>query len=144
MDPMNRSRIGDGFAISMEPAVPHFPSLIVSGGDVDIDPSNGGLVESALGVNLNPPAAPFYPIGSDDDLDDTFSSGIKGLIFSSHKLRFKTSNSIEGAVMSHGNVEISDMFDLKYDSRYYRNPPPGFSGPEEIRLLLGSARRVTE
>ncbi|MEO1980696.1 MAG: hypothetical protein ABGZ23_30490 [Fuerstiella sp.] len=46
--------------------------------------------------------------------------------------------------MSHNDVEIRDTFNLKYDSRYYRNPPPGFSGPEEIRLLLGSARRVTE
>lgn len=144
INPMNRSRIGDGFAIAMEPAVSHFPCLIVTGGDVDIDPSDGGLVENALGVNLNPDGAPYYPVGSDDDLDDTFSSGIKGLIFCSHKLLFKTNNSIEGAVVSHGNVEIEGTFDLRYDSRYYRNPPPGFSGPEEIRLLLGSARRVTE
>ncbi len=144
IDPKNGSKIGDKFAVSMEPAVPHYPTLIVSGGDVEFNPSGQGLVEGALGVNLNPEGAPFYPVGSDNDIDDTFSSGIKGMIFSSHKLKFKINNSIDGAIMSHKNVEIRDTFDLKYDSRYYRNPPPGFSGPEEIRLLLGSARRVTD
>lgn len=144
IDPMNDSKIGDEFAVSMEPAVPHYPKLVVTGGDLEINPSGRGLVERTLGVNLNPEDAPFHPIGSDNDYDDTFSSGIKGLIFSSHKLRFKINNSIDGAVMSHRNVEIRDTFNMKYDSRYYRNPPSGFNGPEEIRLLPGSARRVTE
>ncbi|MCP4508582.1 MAG: hypothetical protein GY826_19590 [Fuerstiella sp.] len=144
IDPRNGSRIGDGFGVSIEPAVSHFPSLVVTGGDVDIGPSDRGLIERALGVNLNPDDAPLYPVGSDDDLDDTFSSGIKGLMFSSHDFRFRSHNSIEGVILSHQDVDIRDTFDLKYDSRYYRNPPPGFSGPEEIRLLLGSARRVTE
>ena len=108
IDPKNGSKIGDEFALSMEPAVAHYPSLIVAGGDVEINPSGRGLVESAMGVNLNPEDAPFYPVGSDDDIDDTFSSGIKGLIFSSHELKFQINNSIDGAIMSHGAVEIRD------------------------------------
>ena len=46
--------------------------------------------------------------------------------------------------MGEKDVFINEAFSITWDNRFYRNPPPGFSGPEQIRLLLGSAKRVTD
>lgn len=144
IDPADSSEIGDRGSICMQPADPRLPVLVVTSGDISINPSGRGLAESAIGVNLNPQHAPFDGIGSDSDTDDTFGSGITGLIYGSHQIYFSGSNSLHGAVMAGNDLEITGTLSLIFDSRYYRNPPPGFSGPEKIRLLLGSARRVAD
>jgi hypothetical protein len=142
IDPSDASELGDNAALSMSPAVPGFPSLIVADGEVYLNPSDRALSENALNINLNPGHTPHPAVGSDDDMDDTFASGIEGLIYSSNRLRLRNSNSIHGCIISTNDIDIEDRLSLTYDSQYYRNPPPGFSGPEQIRLLLGSARRT--
>lgn len=143
VDPASTTALGDGAALSMSAAEPGLPTLIVLNQQVYINPSEQGLVEDAVQVNFNPIGAAYPSVGSDDDMTDTFPSSIQGMIYSEGHLRIYNL-SIHGAIVAHGDVDIHDTFSMTYDSRFYRNPPPGFSGPEEIRLLLGSAKRVTE
>ena len=143
LNPDSASEVGDGSALSMSPAVAHYPVLIIAGDACQINPGSVALVESAVQVNLNPPDAPYESVGSDTDLDDTFPTSFRGLIYGSHKLNLRNV-SVEGAIISGHDIDIRGDFSMTYDSRFYRNPPPGFSGPEQIRLLLGSARRLAD
>lgn len=143
IDPADRSLLGDDQPLWMSPSVPGYPALLISGGRCDINPSDRGLSESALQTNLNPPGAPFDQLGADDDLDDVYASGIDGLIYSTDRLRLKNLQ-MTGVVVSDNDVHISGEFSIRYDNRYFRSPPPGFSGPEQIRILLGSARRTAQ
>ena len=143
VDPASTTALGDGAALAMSAAEAGLPTLIVLDQQIYINPSEHGLVEDAVQVNFNPAGAAYPSVGSDDDMTDTFPSSIQGMIYSEDHLRIYNLT-IHGAIIAHGDVDIHDAFSMTYDSRFYRNPPPGFSGPEEIRLLLGSARRVTE
>ena len=40
--------------------------------------------------------------------------------------------------------EVQDRLDLTYEPIFRQNPPPGFNGPEEIRVLLGSVKRLVD
>lgn len=143
IDPSSSTELGDRGSLAMSPADSNLPTLIVSGNQIYINPSERGLSENAMQVNLNPPDAPWKTVGSDADMTDTFSSGIDGMVYSSHRLRISRLT-MAGTIISNDDVFIEDDFSITYDNRFYRNPPPGFSGPEQIRILLGSARRVTE
>ena len=144
IDPDTTSEIGDGCPIVMSPANAALPALIVADASVYINPSDRGLSESALDLNLNPPGTAHKTIGSDDELDDVFASGIDGLIYSTDNILFRNANTINGCVISAKDVNIKGRLSMTYDSQYYRNPPPGFNGPEQIRILLGSARRTVD
>lgn len=143
IDPASSTALGDEAALSMSAAEPSLPTLIVLDQEILINPSEQGLVEDAVQVNFNPAGAAYPSVGSDDDMTDTFPSSIQGMIYSENHLRLYNL-SIHGAIVAHGDVDIHETFSMTYDSRFYRNPPPGFSGPEQIRLLLGSAKRITE
>lgn len=143
IDPASTTKLGDDHPLWLSPAVPGYPALLVSGDECRVHLSPRGLSEAALQVNMNPDGAPFDGIGTDSDLDDVYASGIDGLVYSTHRIRLKNLP-MRGVVISDNDVVIEGGFLIRYDNRYYRNPPPGFSGPEQIRILLGSARRVTE
>jgi hypothetical protein len=116
------------------------PALLATEKDVTIDPSNAGLVESDLQINFNPPGTP-HAGGSDSDLADTYASEIRGLIYATHKIKFNNRPSLTGAAVAGDNIEISGPLDVTYNPSYFHNPPPGFNGPEEIRILLDSAKK---
>jgi hypothetical protein len=138
--PHTDSRIGDNAPLTWEPAVAGLPALLATEKDLTIDPSNAGLVESDLQVNFNPPGTP-YAGSSDSDLSDTYASEIKGLIYCTHKLKFMNQASLTGAAVAGNNIEVTGPFDVTYNPSYFHNPPPGFNGPEEIRVLLNSVKK---
>jgi hypothetical protein len=142
LTPNGGSRIGDGGPLSWEPAVAGFPAILVKNKDITINPSNAGLSEDASQVNFNPPGTPYSGLGEDLDQNDTFPSEIKGLIYGTHKIKFLGQTKLAGCVVAAGDVEIRDSFNLTHNPTYFQNPPPGFSGPEEIRILLDSAQKV--
>lgn len=133
--------IGSGGAVNWKPAVAGFPALLVKDGDVDFDPGNVGLSEFWSRANFNPAGTPYDALGTDAVQDDTYPSRIDGLLYGMGKLRFKTQQAVTGTILSGDDVSITGPLTLRLDGGYYRNPPPGFSGPEEIRVLLDSARK---
>jgi hypothetical protein len=141
--PKTDSVIGSG-PLCWEPAVPGYPALLVEEKEVTIQPSDGGLVESALSVNFNPPGTPHEATGEDGDLDDTYLSQIEGLIYSEKQLTLRNHPVIKGAVVGNDEIVVQGKLDLVRNPAYARNPPPGFSGPEEIKILLDSAVRVVD
>lgn len=143
IDPAGSTEFGDEGSLAMSAADSKLPTLIVVGSSFYINPSDRGLSETAMQVNLNPADAPWPGIGSDTDMLDAYSSGIQGMIYTSHRVRI-SNVPVHGAIISDNDVYIESSFSMTYDNRFYRNPPPGFSGPEQIRILLGSARRVAE
>ena len=144
IEPDTASRIGDGGPLNWEPAVAGFPALMVKDKDVTINPSNAGLVEYANNTNFNPTGTPYEGLGEDSDENDTYASEIKGLIYCNKKILFHGQPVITGAVIANDNIEINDELDLTHNPVYFFSPPPGFNGPEEIKILLDSAKRVMD
>jgi len=144
IEPNGASRIGDGGPLTWEPAVAGFPALMVKDNDVTINPSTAGLVEYANMTNFNPTGTPYEGLGEDSDEDDTYASEIKGLIYCNKKIIFYEHPVITGAVLANDNIEINDELDLTHNPIYFFSPPPGFNGPEEIKILLDSAKRVLD
>lgn len=142
LKPKVGSRIGDGGALNWSPAVPGYPALMVRDREVSINPSTAGLNEDANQTNFNPAGTPYPGLGEDLDMNDTYPSQINGLVYCTHKIKFSNQPTLTGAVVAADDIEISDTFNLTHDPVYFRNPPPGFSGPEEIRILLDSAKKT--
>lgn len=141
IEPEIASRIGDGGPLTWEPAVAGFPALMVRDKDITINPSTAGLAEYANNTNFNPTGTPYEGLGEDSDEDDTYASEIKGLIYCNKKVIFYQQPVITGAVLANDNIEINDELDLTHNPIYFFSPPPGFNGPEEIKILLGSAKK---
>lgn len=133
--------VGGGGAVNWRPAVTGFPALLVRDGDCDFNPGGAGLSEFWNRANFNPAGTPYDALGEDAVQDDTYPSQIDGLVYGTRKLRFKTQQTVNGTILADDDVEITGPLVLRHDSGHYRNPPPGFSGPEEIRVLLDSARK---
>ncbi len=141
LNPGKDTAFGDGGALNWRPAVAGFPILMVREKDVTIDPGGGGLSEFWCNANFNPPGSPYDGFGEDADQADTYPSRLDGLIYGGHKLKFAGPATVNGAVVAAENVEITAGLTVRQDIGYYRSPPPGFSGPEQVRLLLDSARK---
>lgn len=140
LKPGSGTTIGNNTPLQWEPGVAGYPILMVDGGKVTIDPSNNGLVESQLHRNFNPAGTP-YQGAEDNDQLDTYPSKLNGMLFSNDSFTFANQTTIQGAVLSSERIDIFGTLNLSHNSTYYQNPPPGFSGPEEIRILLDSARK---
>src|SRR5690606_33523913 len=97
LNPDDDTRIGANTPLHWEPAVAGFPSLIVHGEELTINPSDDGLVEAHLRANFNPPSTP-YEGEADLDQLDTYPSQIKGLIYSDDRLYFDNRPVVHGAV----------------------------------------------
>jgi len=144
IEPNSGSRIGDGGALNWQPAISSFPALLVSDSEPMINPSDAGLVEAALGTNFNPPGTPYEGLGEDTDQNDTYRSTIKGLIYSVKKIHFENHPVITGVVIGDDKVEIHDELTLFRNPIHMISPPPGFGGPEETKILLGSAKKAVD
>ena len=144
IEPNGASEVGNGGPLTWDPAVAGFPALMVKDADVTINPSTAGLVEYANITNFNPTGTPYEGLGEDSDEDDTYASEIKGLIYCNKKIIFFEDPVITGAVIANDNIEINDQLDLTHNPVYFFSPPPGFNGPEEIKILLDSAKRVMD
>ena len=128
--------------ISWEPAVANYPALLVQG-SVEFRMTNGALSESARNTNFNPAGSP-YQGNTDNDQTDTYPSQIKGLVYVSvDALMADRDTTIDGVLVTGRvlNVNVNDALTVNYDSRYFNNPPPGFSQGSELKVIPGSWRQ---
>ncbi len=129
-------------SVNWEPAAANFPALLVDG-NFAIEATDTGLSEHLTGTNFNPPGTPYGAQGEDLDRADTYSSLIQGIVYVSGHLSFANDPGIYGVVVAN-SIEVVDSFDLAHNPSYLSNPPPGFSGPEEIKIVLESATKVVD
>ncbi|MEX0725491.1 MAG: hypothetical protein WD065_04435 [Planctomycetaceae bacterium] len=118
--------------IHWEPAVPNYPSLLVSGSlSLKMEYRSDGLDEGQWG-NFNPLGTPFPYVGgvSDNDAADKWPSEFKGLIYATGDIVFENKPArITGVVVSGQNITIrNDTDQIVYNSIFLENPPPGFVG----------------
>ncbi|QDU81899.1 Carbohydrate binding domain protein [Polystyrenella longa] len=139
LDSGDSSQIYPG-PIAWSTVEPNFPCLLVDG-KFNINATSDGLNETRDEVNYNPIGAAHNTLGEDDDIVDTIPSKISGLIYVSDDLVFDNQANIEGVVLGGNKITIEDTFSLVYNSIFFTNPPPGFSAPETIRILLNSVQK---
>jgi hypothetical protein len=146
INPKAGSTFGEGGTMVMEPAKPGLPAIICSEKELKFKTINVGLVESQWQTNFNPTGAPYDGV-TDSDTTDTYTGEIKGLILGEKKIKFEQGyTKVTGSIYSSTDkVEVKNgTLDLTHDTKDYLNPPPGFVGPETIRILLQSAKRPVD
>ena len=128
--------------VNWSSAAENFPALLVHG-NMSIEMNNSGLSEYEVRTNFNPvDAFPADP-DVDDDTTDTYASAISGLIYVSGSLTFRNQPFVQGAVVA-GSIVVNDRLDVTYRSIHRMNPPPGFRGPERLRILQHSVTKIVD
>ncbi len=129
-------------SVNWEPAVKNYPTLLVRGA-LTISLDSADLSEAVTGVNFNPPGTPDE--GDEDaDLDDTYRSRIKGLVYLTGDLTALVFNTFEGVVVVGGTLNATGTLELTYKSTYFDNPPPGFFEVSDMRVVAGSWKQVVD
>ncbi|MAT15856.1 MAG: hypothetical protein CMJ46_11380 [Planctomyces sp.] len=139
LNPRSDSQVNPG-GIAWSPVKSNFPCLLVKG-SFSICANNDGLNETRDDVNYNPIGAAHSSLGEDADTVDIIPTRINGLIYVSDDLTFKNNTNIEGVVLTGDKTDIFNTFTLTYNSIFFTHPPPGFSAPETIRILLNSVQK---
>ena len=129
-------------SVHWEPALVNYPALMVQG-SLKISLDAADLDEIALDVNFNPVDTPDKGV-EDADMDDTYSSKIKGLVYVSGDLFISGATTFEGAVVVGMSLDATGVLVLKYDPVCFDNPPPGFFVVSPMRLLSGSWKQVVD
>ena len=118
-------------SVIMEPAAINYPILMTTG-KLAIHLSSSALSETYLNVNFNPTGAPYpYLAGqgtfTNSTTGDSYPSSLNGLIYAGSDMTIDTATTIDGAVVSAGQIQVnSTSLNLQYNNIYYNNPPPGF------------------
>ena len=127
---------------------PNYPALLVRG-SFNLILTDNPIVESDLGVNLNPAGAEFN-LEADLSLDDIYPCEINGLIYVSEDLATDAtappyqyedtiSNTINGVVIAGTSILPSTAtFNLNYSADFFDYPPPGFRAGLNYTLARGS------
>ncbi len=116
----------NGKPVFWQPAVRHFPALLVEG-DFLLNPSLAALSEAELLENFNPPGNGDVLYGEDTDQVDLYPSRLDGLVFVTGELRIEGQTKVRGPVVCGGDVLIQDTLYLQRDAMFEMDPPPGFA-----------------
>lgn len=118
-------------SVIIEPAVQNFP-VFLTDSQVSISLSSTALSEDTVGANFNPPGAPYpYLAGTgtftNATTTDSYPSALNGLVYSTQDLTIDTGTTVNGVVVGTGKIQVDlTSLNLKYNSIYLNNPPPGF------------------
>ena len=130
--------------ISWKPAVAGLPALMVND-DFRIYQSGAGLSETNEIANFNPPSTPDDQLGSNSDQTDIYPSIIQGVVYANGNLFIADGATFnESALIAEQSVYFSGSVRLTHSGTILRNPPPGFSTDEEIRVLLNSYQKSVD
>ncbi|MHC5113202.1 MAG: pilus assembly PilX family protein [Planctomycetota bacterium] len=131
-------------AVCAEPALPHFPSLLVQG-NIDLKPGPEHLVEDDRNMSFNPPHTPYMGLG-DNDQDGILPGVLSGIVYASGDITVSNDVIIEGVLIAGGAIQVeNDTLTVIYRDTFLTSPPPGFrSGSMPIRLVPGSLAQVVE
>jgi len=142
LNPGSGSRV-EG-SVVMGPAVSNYPSLLVQG-DFGVGINTAVLTEGGMGMNLNPPGAPYGGV-SDSAIDDTYPSRIEGLVYVSGNVSVDQAPTIYGVLIAGGalSTALGSTLSVSYNSTFYDDPPPGFTDTPVMYVADGSWRRVVD
>ena len=133
-------------SVSWEPAVPNYPALLTDAA-IPIGLGSAALSETTMNANFNPTGTPYPYVGGiqDTDLADAYPSAIRGIIYSKANLIIQNQTAVEGTVVANNDIHVqSGTVNLKYNSTWLNNPPPGFDlgTTKKMQVTAGSWKRV--
>jgi hypothetical protein len=133
-------------AVSWEPAVPNYPALLTDAA-IPIGLGSAALSETTMNANFNPTGTPYPYIGGIQDADstDAYPSAIRGIVYSKANLIIQNQTAVEGTVVASNDISVQGgTVNLKYNSTWLNNPPPGFDlgTAKKMQITAGSWKRV--
>ena len=129
-------------AICWDPPALNYPSLMTEGG-AWMGNNGGSALNESLGVNFNPPSAPYGGF-SDSDQNDSYPGMMTGLVYVGGNLVLWNGSVMKGVLIVEGSASFFSWTNFTYDSVHALNPPPGFAQGNVMRLVPRSFKRVSQ
>ncbi|MHC4218109.1 MAG: hypothetical protein ACYSU7_06590 [Planctomycetota bacterium] len=125
----------------------NLPTLIVDG-DVEMSFASDvtRLDEQLLGVNFNPPGAPFNGV-SDGDLIDDYSTEIQGVAHIKGLLQMDGTAEVDGIVICESTVTIAGNNEFNWVMDHAFDPPFGYTdtgAASPMMIVPGSWKQVVD
>lgn len=123
-------------SVHIAPAVKGYPTLVVSGKGMTFQLSGSPLSEPDLGVNFNPPAAPYLG-ASDTANDDTYECLIDGIVLVEEDVTIAPGTSrFKGHLMGERKLYVQTGGTLQLDggTDSFKSPPPGFGTAGDFQV----------
>lgn len=124
-------------SVQWEAGVANYPALLVNG-SMAFDFTDVPLNETV--TNFNPNGTP-YEGDADSDLNDSYPSVIRALIYVSANATTTNHPVFDGVVVVGNSLDVYGDVDLAYQGTYLDNPPPGFAVSEKMKISVGSWRQ---
>ena len=121
---LNCSGVTITSSVRIDPVTPGYPSLIVQG-PIRMQVATAALSESSNGVNFNPIAAPYLGAG-DNDMTDTYPSGISGIVFATDDITIENSLSVTGTLITLDQLVVRKPLTITHDPNVLTAAAPGF------------------
>lgn len=102
--------VGSG-PVQWRPAQPGLPSLIVDG-HVVLTTTRVALTERELGTNFNPTGTPDENGSQESNLNDSYRSWIRGLVYASRDLSFAGDVRLQGCALAGDDIEFQQRVTL--------------------------------
>ena len=130
--------------VDPDPSVTNLPALLTDS-EIKLEFDSTDLDEGQVNVNFNPAGTPYEGLSNSDKLE-VYPSLMKGVIYSSKKIKLDNSPTILGVLVGHEDIEVrgSDL-NVIYDPVYFENnPPPGFGAQPLFKVVPGSFQQVVD
>lgn len=133
--------------INMQPVRKDYPVLIVDGNLTLSYNSALTMSEATIGVNLNPPRAPYN--GADNqNTSDSFPVEICGLVHARGQVEIIAASRIRGGLIAEAigssAVRIGSNPEIIYDSQFRTSPIMGYMKSVTMRVVPGTWRQAVE
>ena len=141
----NASRVLLSGASSMEPPRAG-EAILVADSRIIFESIQPQLDEIALGVNLNPPAAPYRQTDANSVIADQFPTEFRGIVYSQSDIEIRST--IDGSPLRITGQLICNDLRVSNDVYVSAYPesleqiPHGLSDPQQLRLRSGTYRRI--
>lgn len=127
-----------------QPALPNYPTFYIDG-DIEIESRWGNFTETDIGINLNPPGAPYQGL-TNTTQTDIYPARIEGFYYCRGETQFKQNSQLDvHGVFFTSTLDTSETqtsLRVLYNSDIAANPPPGFRQDTIMRPIQGTYRRV--
>jgi hypothetical protein len=125
----------------------NLPTLIVAG-DVEMAFTSDAILldEPILGVNFNPPGAPYDGV-SDADLLDLYSTEIQGVAHIKGQLLMEDTAEVDGIVICESTVTVSGNNEFNWVIDHSFDPPFGYTDTDAaspMMIVPGSWQHVVD
>jgi hypothetical protein len=128
----------------LQPARADYPVLITDG-SVSLHLKSGleNLTEAGIGINFNPPNAPYQSV-SDSDTSDVYPNEVQGLVHARANIWLNEDSRVHGALLAEQSFTIFvGKSHIHYDPNLATNPPIGYRN-FKMKVQPLSWRRVVD